>query len=184
MNVFLAPRILAVDLHPRSFAFAVFEGPRKLIDWGARSFRTGTNAVLVRERQKLAHLLDRYTPRIILLQKPKARDISRMLAAIRREAVARRIPVRVLSPEALRRAFSGRSGNKYEIAAAIAASLPELRTILPPKRKPWESERYTMSIFDAAAVGIAHFAPRIEGASCPPSVTVPYASSLSNGPRG
>jgi hypothetical protein len=97
-----------------------------------------------------------------------------MLAAIKKEALARRIPVHVLSPRDVRKMFSERSTNKYEIASAVAAGLPELRTILPPKRRPWESERYNMSIFDAAAVGLAHFEPATEE----------LCTNLSNGPQG
>jgi len=38
------------------------------------------------------------------------------------------------------------------------AKYSELLSILPPKRRPWQSEDYRMTIFDAAAVGIAYFA--------------------------
>jgi hypothetical protein len=168
-------RILALDLHPRSFAFAVFEGPWKLVDWGARSFRRGLNAVVVDEGRKLAHLLDRYVPRLILLQVRRARRVRRMLAVITNEAALRHIPVRALPPKAFRQAFPETSRSKYEIAATIAGRLPELRSILPPRRKPWQSERYPMCIFDAAAAGIAHFTP-----SHAPS----HSPNLSNGPRG
>ena len=48
--------------------------------------------------------------------------------------------------------------NKYEISCAVADRLPELAAKLPPKRKIWKNEHYRMSIFDAAAVGIAYFA--------------------------
>ena len=39
-----------------------------------------------------------------------------------------------------------------------AEQFPELLSILPPKRKPWQSEDYRMGIFDAAAIGIAYLA--------------------------
>jgi hypothetical protein len=38
-------RVLALDVHPRSFGYVVFEGPNRLLDWGVRSFRFGVNAV-------------------------------------------------------------------------------------------------------------------------------------------
>lgn len=40
----------------------------------------------------------------------------------------------------------------------VAEQFPELLSILPPRRRPWQSEDYRMTIFDAAAVGIAYFA--------------------------
>src|SRR5437867_2963900 len=45
-------RILCLDIRPRSFAFVAFEGPRVVLDWGARSFRRGVNAVRVPLRIK------------------------------------------------------------------------------------------------------------------------------------
>ncbi|HET9410043.1 MAG TPA: hypothetical protein VFO39_22595 [Candidatus Sulfotelmatobacter sp.] len=69
-----------------------------------------------------------------------------------------RVPVRVISAKALRETFAGQNRNKQEIASTVATRFPELLSILPPKRKPWQSEDYRMSIFDAAAVGIAYFA--------------------------
>jgi hypothetical protein len=47
--------------------------------------------------------------------------------------------------------------NKYEIACAVAERLPELAPRLAPKRRIWQSEDYRMSIFDAAALGVAYF---------------------------
>ena len=53
----------------------------------------------------------------------------------------------------------GESGasNKYEIAIAIAKRFPELTTRLPRFRKPWMSEDYRMSIFDAVALALTFF---------------------------
>jgi hypothetical protein len=41
---------------------------------------------------------------------------------------------------------------KYERAQAVVKLFPVLTKRLPPKRKPWESERYTMSMFEALAI--------------------------------
>jgi hypothetical protein len=42
----------------------------------------------------------------------------------------------------------------------VAAHFPELSWRLPPKRKAWESELKRTTIFDAASIGMAHFAQR------------------------
>ena len=44
-----------------------------------------------------------------------------------------------------------------QIATALADRFAELRPVLPPKRKFYESEDYRTSIFDAAALGVAYF---------------------------
>ena len=50
--------------------------------------------------------------------------------------------------------------------------MPELAAKLPPKRKIWQSEDYRMSIFDAAAVGVAYFVRR-KWAKCIIEANVP-----------
>jgi hypothetical protein len=49
------------------------------------------------------------------------------------------------------------ASSKQEIAAAIANRFPELAPRLPRFRKPWMSEDYRMSIFDAVALGLIYF---------------------------
>ena len=46
---------------------------------------------------------------------------------------------------------------KQEIAIAIAEHFPELAPRLPRSRKPWMSEDYRMSIFDAVALALTFF---------------------------
>jgi glucan phosphorylase len=58
----------------------------------------------------------------------------------------------------VRNAFAGNARNKYTIASTLAQRFPELAAKLPPKRKIWLCEDYRMSIFDAAALGVAYFA--------------------------
>jgi hypothetical protein len=173
-------RILALDVHPRSFGFVILEAPEKILDWGVRSFRSGTNAVHVSERPKLASLLRHYAPRVIVVTRPPRRECGRMLTLIREEASLRRTTTHTLTTDAVQRAFP-ECATRYEIAAAIALRLPELCNILPPKRKPWKSEHYDMSIFDAAALGLAYFR---NGQRKPPTALTATPSDLSNGPWG
>ena len=152
-------RILAIDLRSRSFGFAVFEGPTRLLDWGVRSFRQGTNAVKIPASLKFAGLMDEFSPSAIVFRK---RDVGtkkrvEMHSALLGEAEKRRIPIRLLFPRAVKTSFPGCNRNKYTIATALAEQLPELASRLPDKRKIWKSEDYRMGIFDAAAVGVAYF---------------------------
>lgn len=135
----------------------VFEGPEELLDWGARSFRQGVNAVRVPLRPKVARLLDEYLPELVLLEQPRTRTLEQIVGEIQKQTQIHKVPVRLLSPRLVHEAFAGRDGNKHQIASVIAERFPELLSILPPKRRPWESEDYRMTIFDAAARGIAYF---------------------------
>lgn len=153
-------RVLALDVHPRSFGFVVFEGPNRMLDWGIKSFRPGVNAVKIPAAKKLFALLDEFTPSAIVIRKPEMRRNTKMLSTIERQAGSRKIPVRFISRSDVNRAFVGFESNKYEVASALAKQFPALASRLPPKRKCWQSEDYRMGIFDAAALGVAYFARR------------------------
>lgn len=135
----------------------MFEGPDELLDWGIKSFRHGVNAVKVPLNVKLALLLDQYGPDIVVIKEPRTATLKKMVRAIVNVAQRRRIPVRRISSVVVRRAFPGESHNKYQIASVVAKRHPELSPRLGPRRKFWQAEKYSMSIFYAAAIGLAYF---------------------------
>jgi hypothetical protein len=153
----IAPvKVLAIDLHPLSFGYVMFDGPDEVLDWGIKSFRHGVNAVKVPPNVKLALLLDHYGPDVVLIKEPRVARLKEMVRAITNLAQSRRIPVRRISGPSVRRAFPDENHNKYQIASVIAKRYPELSPRLGPRRRFWEAEKYSMSIFDAAAIGIAY----------------------------
>jgi hypothetical protein len=148
---------MALDIRRRSFAFAVFEGPNDLLDFGARSFRMGANKVTVSPRKKLATLFDDFDPSAVVIRDRAAQTRkwkSVVDDALRRESVERRVPIRFVTRPTIIKAFNG-NDRKYARAVALAERFPALASKLPPKRKCWQSEDYRMSIFDAAALGVA-----------------------------
>ena len=161
-------RIIAVDFRGRSFGFAVFEGPSRTLDWGVKSFRRGVNAVKIPANEKFAALLDYFSPDAVVLR-DRGRDGNtkrgEMRDAVLGEAAKRQIPTRLLSRLAVKNAFADASRNKYTIAASVVERLPELAAMLPTAHRIWMSEEYRLSVFDAAAVGIAYFT---HGKSAPP----------------
>jgi hypothetical protein len=157
MKAIPSEKVFALDLHPLSFGYAMFEGPDELVDWGIKSFRHGANAVKVPLNVKLALMLDQYKPHVVVIKTPMTaalKKVARMIAAMARY---RRIPVRLISRTSVRKAFPENNLNKYQIATVIAARFPELSPRLGLRRKFWQAEKYSMSIFDAAALGIAYF---------------------------
>jgi len=153
-------RIVAIDLRGGSFAFAVFQGPDRLLDWGVRSFRRGVNAVKIPARKKVAALLDYFSPDAVVIRvRTGDRDARRrkMREIVLGEAAKRRIPARLLSRRAVKDAFAGANRTKYTIAASVAERLPGLAPVLPTAHSLWVSEEYILSVFDAAATGIAYF---------------------------
>src|SRR5207249_4646813 len=108
-------RILAIDLRSRSFGFAVFEGPTRLLDWGVRSFRQGVNAVKIPVRPKFAELMDEFSPSSIVIRKEfvESRKKAGMRRALFMQAKGHRIPVGLLSRRVVKDAFVGSNRNKY-----------------------------------------------------------------------
>ena len=46
---------------------------------------------------------------------------------------------------------------RQEIAGSVARLLPELARYLPSARRPWQSERWRLSVFSAAALALTHY---------------------------
>ncbi len=170
MSSIRARRVLALNVRSQSFAFAVFEGPELLLDFGTKSFRGGVNAVCVPAGKKLAALLADYRPDVILVKYSlRARAKKPVVRAVKNLLGRSHIAVRVVEPRSLRRFFahSHAAHNKYAVAAVIASrfpeiawKLPEIAGNLPPMRKPENEEDYRVLLFDAIAIALAYFEMR------------------------
>jgi hypothetical protein len=84
--------------------------------------------------------------------------VERLIDDIAKLAMKRNVKVRRFSRAQVKQMFAGSgASNKYEIAQAIAKRFPELQPRLPRFRKPWMSEDYRMSIFDAVGFALTYF---------------------------
>jgi len=153
-------RCMGVDVRPRGFGFIVLEGIT-VLDCGSRMCRRSEARACLSHR--FERLLESYRPSAIIMktQPPRRASVvgshSRIAASLRRVAKHAGIEVVDINTRAFRSYFAAHNaGTKYEIASAVAHFLPELAWKLPPQRKPWQSEHYRMSIFDAAAVALVH----------------------------
>jgi hypothetical protein len=151
-------RFLAVDIRPRSIGFVAVENA-SVIDSGTRICDQDQFDDCLGHR--FDRLLQLYAPKAVILR--DTRCISgdfkkrKIVTAIRQGAKRRTIDlvsVRLATVHEYFRRHDART--KYQIAVVVASLLPELAWKLPRKRKPWESEHYRMSIFDAAALLITH----------------------------
>jgi hypothetical protein len=154
-----ATRVLALDLHPRRFGYVVVEGADRLLDWGVRSCRRNGKPIDVLLQKRLRALLELWSPSVIVLNDPVGRarrsnpKSGRSLKQIAIEAKHRRILMRMLKPVCTE--IQGERLTRYENARRVAEHFPALKGKLPPKRRAWESEHYSMSIFTAAALAIS-----------------------------
>ena len=146
-------RILALDLHPRSFGYVVIESPTELLDWGVcRSYRKTKKHPEVLVGKRLRPLLRLWMPDVVIVRIRGRREkgLQSLFRQIKKEVDGRAfLPIKDSGDSR-----PGRS--KYERAVEIAARFPDIGWKLPPKRRPWDSEHYSMSIFEALAVAVVY----------------------------
>jgi hypothetical protein len=154
-----AKRVLAVDPTSKGFAFALFEGPDRLIDWGVKHAKGNEKCL-----QRVAELAARYQPAVLVVERTdvdgcrRRQRASQLIENLLALAMNRSLRTRRISRRIMLRFFT-RSGfaTKRQVAVRLSLRFPELGPCLPPERKPWMSEDERISIFDAVAFGWAFY---------------------------
>ena len=151
-------RILGIALSSRGFGFTIFENGT-LINWGIKSAKGDKNAESLKRFEQLVEF---YKPNLIAMEdhcakgSRRSRRIRKLGEQLIKSARARRIKVGLLSRHQLMSYFfSDGAGTKHDLATLLSKRFPEeLECRLPDKRRPWESEAYQTSIFDAVGVAV------------------------------
>lgn len=153
--------VLAIDPTSRGFGYAVFEGPKNLLDWGVSDIRIQINQ---RSKRRLKQLIDYYQPDVIVLEdyagekSHRAPRIQNLIEDIISFARLKKIKFHQYSRsrvQELFRMFGAK--NKHQIAKTICEWLPTLSVRIPPKRKIWMSEDQRMNIFDAVSMALTYY---------------------------
>ncbi len=149
--------ILGVSPAYNGFGFAVLEPAGRLISWGiARLYSKKTDEF----RQRLDALFEKYCVRTLCVEdvsisrrRQKARDMIAVALELGRK---QKREVVELQMAVVSSAFGVEATqSRHDMAVRIAEALPELETVLPESRKPWQSEDQRMRIFEAAALATA-----------------------------
>lgn len=162
------PFALAFYPTTRGFAFVLFQGPERPLDWGMKEIRgADKNGRTLAEVRKL---LRRHCPATLVIEETgtktsrRSMRIRTLYKSIVRLAHAEGIDVVRYTNDDVRASFaSSGAQTKYAIAQVIAANIPAFAPRLPRVRKIWMSEDARQSLFDAAALGLTHFACREKG---------------------
>ncbi len=142
-------RTLALDLHPRSFGYAVFENT-DLLDWGLRKWPSGQ---LKTAGRKICRLFDLWQPMRLLIREGAPRREYEMAQSV---ALNAKVPVVDVRRAVVQDAFrSSKRLSRFDIAELISKRYPELQPRLPAKRKLTDNEPFQLRMFNAAAVGMA-----------------------------
>jgi len=159
--------VLAVYPSSHGFAFVLFERPDAPFDWGMKQIRKRNKNAQTLEWIK--KLVDRYEPEVLVFEAPSAKSkrtdrIVRLYRMLTHFAIIEQLSVSRYTRAEVRSCFATvGASTKYEIARVIANQIPAFMHRLPPVRKIWMSEDPRQSLFDAAALGIAHYARKDQG---------------------
>jgi hypothetical protein len=160
----LSHRPLVLGFHPtsRGFGWAVFESPFKLVSHGTCEPRGGKNSGCLR---KLTWLLKVCAPEVLVIEafdkqsSQRSERIRKLCLAAVAAAAEHNAEVDCLKRSDVQRTFEFVGAKtRDEIAEAVAAHVPTLRTHLPSRRKPFgDGEDKRLSVFAAAALVLTHY---------------------------
>jgi hypothetical protein len=164
MKTYQEIHILALDARRSRLGYAVFSGPKLLLDWGTFPAPPQGDRRNDSVTQRLATLIRQCSPAVVVVKVPRRLKANgrvmrgRSLATVHLIAREHRVPVRSVDREEIQWAFRiFGSRTKDDVACVLVGIFPELLVCLPPKRKVWQSEPHRMIIFDAIATGFAYF---------------------------
>ncbi len=152
---------LAIYPNDRGFGYAVCRNADTICLWGTKRSIGDKNKACVR---KFVQLLNQHQPTDVILEdipkeqehrRPRVADLIVSLAQI---SIAQECNIHFYSRAQIRDAFRTYNAfTKQEIAKAIGAIVPEMKELVPPKRKLWETEPMPMAYFAAASLAFTHF---------------------------
>jgi Holliday junction resolvasome RuvABC endonuclease subunit len=154
--------VLAIAPTTRGFGYAVFESLRSPVDWGVKEVRTDKNRQALK---RAGELFATFRPTSVVVEDWEAEGARRelricaLLQAITRKARQEGIAVQRYPRTMVADTFRAYgASSKDDIAAVVAEDIPELGQELPRRRRIWESEHYSMAIFEAAALAMTYYA--------------------------
>ena len=156
-------RILALHITSRGFAYCIFAGPGQLTDWGIKHVPAdgkNRNCLAVIE-----HLISRHDPHAIVFEDideaggRRSARVKHLLRCIEKLADRVSVDTYCYPWQVVFEVFrDGKPHTRHDLATMIAVCLPAIKKRLPPKRKAWLPMDARQALFDAAALGITHYA--------------------------
>jgi hypothetical protein len=155
--------VLSLSPSARGFGFVLFESALSPVDWGVQETRgDGKNRRIL---AFTARMIDRYQPLVLVIEDwadgacRRSARILALYADLAELAKKKSVQLVRISKQHLHWYFrSVVPTTKYEIALAIARLIPAFSFQIPPVRRIWMSEDPRQTLYDAAALGLTHFA--------------------------
>ena len=159
----VAIRILGIAPTSHGYAFAVAEGPARLVDWARCDLLPRSRLEL-----RLTRLVDRTRPLFVAAEIARNQKLSAKSRAFNKalQAVCEREGLMILCVER-HNVYAPNRGSRpvtnHEIATAAAERFPEVANKLPSRRRLWHGRDDGIGILLAAALAAAgwkHFQKR------------------------
>jgi hypothetical protein len=158
-------RILGVASTAKGFAYAVTEGPARLVSWGL--LRTSSRRI----PETLENIVVRMRPLFVAFdtaasgrKRIRGRLFGHFLGKVCIDRKLMLLPTQARHAVDLGRV---RPLTRWQIASAMAGRFRELAHKLPEKRNAWRSEDDRMGIFMALATSVAAWRNFSEGSPSP-----------------
>lgn len=156
-------RMLAVAPVHRGLGYVVVDTGGNLIDWGVKEIREKAPQKNARCVVEVENLIELNGPVSLVIEDHNApgsrkRDRTKeLLDLLAEHAIDSGMGVVKFGPRALRLALGlSPTTNKLSLAQEVARRLPVLKSRAPTKKRIWQQEDYSMPIFVAAALALAH----------------------------
>jgi hypothetical protein len=155
---------LVFAIHPTShgFGWALFEGPDALRDWSTASARGKSSAKYMR---RFKELIDTYRPATLVLEtyggeaSRRSENMQTLAETMRGFAAARGMDTPLYSRTDVGTAIINQpDATRHAVACAVAKRFPFLKPKLPSERNLWDAEPEQLCLFNAVALGLAHYA--------------------------
>ena len=156
--------ILALDVRHSRIGYALFSGPKRLLDWGASTVPSQCSNRAQWIERRMEQLLRYGTPASLVTKQRRQAKLpgntngEPILETIRSIAKEHGVAMQVLGRDEIQSAFRVfQAHTKEEIACVLVGIFPELLARLPTKRKKWQPEPRGMIAFDAIATGFTYW---------------------------
>jgi len=141
--------VLALEFVSTICAFAVLEGPERLVEWGTRGITSEVSDFL----SKLEREVLRYRPDVIVVEDAglsrKGKRVQDHLAWVEQWAADHDHQWQSVARPELQDWGAHLGTNKELRASALSELFPELQSLVPPPRKIWQAEAKRLSVFVA-----------------------------------
>ena len=159
MQAHYGERLLAINLRARRFGYVAIEDSI-LIDSGLRHYSRSDKMLA----KRLIGVLRIIAPHAVVLGKPSTlhtNSLGPAVAVLRKVLRKQGVPLKMISKSSVRNLYRAYgAANKHEVGMLIAnCMIPELRPMIPPKRRPWETEHHRAALIDAAVIAICYLGP-------------------------